>query len=115
MMPLGATSSIISASDKAHGSAWYGGIAAQLSAFEPFNFALDAAYGSVDVGMSELNGHHFDVKRSGWYAVFLAEYKMDFGTPGILLWYTSGDDANPYNGSERLPSIFPDCTHILWF
>ena len=108
MMPLGATSSIISASDKAHGSAWYGGIAAQLSAFEPFNFALDAAYGSVDVGTSELNGRHFDVKRSGWYAVFLAEYKMDFGTPGILLWYTSGDDANPYNGSERLPSIFPD-------
>ena len=27
---------------------------------------------------------------------------------GLLFWYSSGDDANAYNGSERLPSIDPD-------
>ena len=90
------------------GSAWYGGITADVTAFAPFRFALDAAYGSVDLGTSRLDGRSFDVKRSGWYAAFLAEYKLESCTPGLLFWYSSGDDANPYNGSERLPSIDPD-------
>ena len=41
-------------SDKDHGSAWFGGVAADLSYFDPFRFALDAAYGSVDLGTSKL-------------------------------------------------------------
>ena len=27
--------------------------------------------------------------------------------PGILGWYASGDDGNPKNGSQRMPSIVP--------
>ena len=84
------------------------GIAADVTYFEPFRFALDAAYGSVDMGTSKYKDKNFDVKRSGWYAAFLAEYKLESCTPGLLFWYSSGDDANPYNGSERLPSIDPD-------
>ena len=30
---------------------------------------------------------------------------MDWGIPGIVAWYASGDDSNPANGSERLPTI----------
>ncbi len=111
MLPLagkGALADIVASSDEDHGSAWYGGIAADVTYFEPFHFALDAAYGSVDLGTSRLDGRNFDVKRSGWYAAFLAEYKLESCTPGLLFWYSSGDDANPYNGSERLPSIDPD-------
>ena len=111
MLPLagkGELADIVASSDKDHGSAWYGGITADVTAFAPFRFALDAAYGSVDLGTSKLDGRSFDVKRSGWYAAFLAEYKLESCTPGLLFWYSSGDDANPYNGSERLPSIDPD-------
>ena len=108
MLPLKSTADIVAASDKDRGNAWYGGVAADVTYFEPFHFALDAAYGSVDMGTSQLKGKNFDVKRAGWYASFLAEYKMDYCTPGLLFWYSSGDDANPYNGSERMPSIDPD-------
>ena len=62
----------------------------------------------MDLGTSKLDGHSFDVKRSGWYAALTAEYKLDSCTPGLLFWYASGDDDDPYNGSERLPSIDPD-------
>ena len=33
---------------------------------------------------------------------------MENVTPGLLFWYASGDDANPWNGSERMPSLDPD-------
>ena len=108
MLPLGGDAAIAASSDKDHGSIWYGGIAADVTYFEPFRFALDAAYGSVDMGTSKYKDKNFDVKRSGWYAAFLAEYKLESCTPGLLFWYSSGDDANAYNGSERLPSIDPD-------
>ena len=108
MLPLMGTSTIVANSDKDHGSAWFGGVSAGLSYFDPFRFALDAAYGSVDMGTSKYKDKNFDVKRSGWYAALLAEYKLESCTPGLLFWYSSGDDVNAYNGSERLPSIDPD-------
>ena len=37
--------------------------------------------------------------------MLLAEYELDWATPGIYGWYFSGDDDNPHNGSERLPYI----------
>ncbi len=42
------------------------------------------------------------LNRQGWFATLLAEYKLDWATPGIYGWYASGDDDNPANGSERL-------------
>ena len=33
------------------------------------------------------------------------DYKCSWGTPGVTAWYGSGDDDNPYNGSERLPQF----------
>lgn len=89
-----------------HGNAWWVGVASELTYFDPFRVALDAAYGSVDMGSyKDINGKSFDAQRAGWFASILAEYKMDYFTPGILFWYASGDDANMYNGSERMPTI----------
>ena len=45
------------------------------------------------------------LNRSGWLASLLFEYKMDWGIPGLYGWYASGDDDNPANGSERMPSL----------
>ena len=82
-----------------YGDAWWGGISGDITAWDPFRIAFDFEYGSVtwdDDGR---------LNRQGWFATLLAEYKLDWATPGIYGWYASGDDDNPANGSERLPSL----------
>lgn len=102
LLPTGVDGAMLKGADlDRHGNAWWVGVASELTYFDPFRFALDAAYGSADMG--SIGG--FDVERSGWFASILGEYKMDYFTPGILFWYASGDDSNAYNGSERMPSI----------
>lgn len=89
-----------------HGNAWWAGVASELTYFDPFRFALDAAYGSVDMGSYRVaDNKNFDMERAGWFASILGEYKMDYFTPGVLFWYASGDDSNAYNGSERMPTV----------
>ena len=104
LLPVGA-GSLYGADVDRHGNAWWVGVASELTYFDPFRFALDAAYGSVDMGSTKVNGKNFDVERSGWFASILGEYKMDYFTPGVLFWYSSGDDSNAYNGSERMPIV----------
>ena len=82
----------------AYGTAFWAGLTGDITAVDPFRLAWSANYGSFDSGVQALN-------RSGWYASLLAEYTLDWGTPGIYGWYSSGDDGNPRNGSERLPSF----------
>ena len=47
----------------------------------------------------------YSIVRRRPHASLLAEYKLDWGTPGIYGWYSSGDDGNIKNGSERMPSL----------
>ena len=61
--------------------------------------AFDFEYGSVTW---EDDGR---LNRQGWFATLLAEYKLDWAIPGIYGWYASGDDSNPANGSERMPTL----------
>lgn len=110
MLPLLGTASLVSASESAYGNIWYAGVAAEMTAFSPFKLSFDGAWGSVDMGTSTLNNHSYDVKRSGWFTAVTAEYMLDIGTPGLTFWYSSGDNGNMYDGSERLPTIFPDVT-----
>lgn len=81
-----------------YASMFWGGITGQMDLFSPFRLTADFIYGAVDYGRSELNRH-------GWFGMLLAEYELDWATPGIYGWYFSGDDDNPHNGSERLPYI----------
>lgn len=93
------------------GNGWWGGMTVNLTQLEPWDLAVEGTYGRVDMG--ELKdytqfdpkgkGKTFQLVREGWYAAMRADYKFGWGTPGILAWYGSGDDDNPYNGSERLP------------
>ena len=82
-----------------YGNAWWGGISSEITIWDPFRLAFDFEYGSVTW---EDDGR---LNRQGWFATLLAEYKLDWATPGIYGWYASGDDSNPANGSERLPSL----------
>jgi hypothetical protein len=78
-------------------TAWWVGLTGEITAADPFRFAWDANYGSVShVDRTYLN-------RSGWWINLLAEYKLDWGVPGLIAWWGSGDDGDIKNGSERLP------------
>lgn len=82
-----------------YGQAWWAGISGDITIWDPVRVAFDFDYGSVTW---DDNG---SLNRSGWFATLLLEYKMDWAIPGIYGWYSSGDDDNPANGSERLPTL----------
>lgn len=94
-----------------HETAWWLGITAETSFFSPLTVAADLAYGSVSMGeIPDYAGFAdgpgtFSLDRDGWYAALRMDYALDWGTPGVIAWYGSGDDSNPYNGSERLPQF----------
>ena len=82
----------------AYSTVLWAGITGEVVTFDPFRIAASFNYGSVDTGVEALN-------RKGWYSALLAEYKLDWGTPGVYGWYSSGDDDNIKNGSERMPNV----------
>ena len=101
-------------SSRGYANAFWAGLPVKLTLWDPLNIEFDFNYGSVEsLGNGTLlkyNGtspKSFNTRREGWLAKALVEYKMDWGTPGIFGWYASGDDGNPGNGSERMPSISP--------
>lgn len=103
---------IIAASgmDTDWGGGGWGGLTAEIKTFAPWEFAIEGAYGEVDMGeikhytqFGDKKGRTFDLHRHGWYVGARVDYHFDWGTLGALGWYSSGDDDNPYNGSERMP------------
>lgn len=103
----------------AYGTVIFAGLPIAITALDPFNFELDINYGSsTGAGRYDtldkkavFNGkdgnRRADSKREGWLVKGLAEYKMEWATPGIFAWYGSGDDSNVKNGSERMPDVSP--------
>ncbi len=81
-----------------YGDVWHAGLTGQFRFDSPFTFAFDFNYGNASFGPEEYD-------RSGFYMSALAEYKMDWGTPGVYGWYSTGDDDDLDNGSERMPTI----------
>ena len=81
-----------------YATAWWAGLTADITYFDPFRIAFDFMGGGVQWDDSRLN-------RAGWMATLLVEYKMDWGIPGILGWYASGDNSNLGDGSERMPYL----------
>ncbi len=86
------------AKNSQYATAWWAGLGIDVNYWDPFHFALDFAAGGVSYESSRLN-------RAGWGVSLLAEYKLDWGVPGLVGWYYSGDDDDLGNGSERLPYV----------
>ena len=96
--------------DRAWGDGIWAGMCGEFFITDNFRLAFEGAYGSVNMGevknYTGFGGNDtFQARRAGWYIGAKLDYKFDWGTPGILAWYGPGDDDNPYNGSERLPSF----------
>lgn len=79
---------------RGNSTAWWVGLGGELTMFDPFRFAFDAAWSGIDTKYSATD-------RSGWLLGLSAEYKTAWGVPTLKFWYTSGDDSNVKNGSER--------------
>ena len=98
-------------SSNAYTSMFFAGLPIAITALDPLNIEFDfnygyvGGYGSYDVLKRGDQIKTADTLRSGWLAKALVEYKFDWGVPGVFGWYASGDDGNPGNGSERMPSI----------
>lgn len=85
------------------GNAWWGGLGGETDAVAPWHLAGEWAFGSADFGSVTVRDRRFAMRRQGWYGAVLAEYALGWMVPGVLAWYSSGDDDNPWNGSERMP------------
>ena len=81
-----------------YGNAFWAGVTGEVTYWDPFRIAWDVNYGSAAYADEKMN-------REGWLASLLLEYKLDWGTPGLYGWYSTGDDNNPRNGSERMPTV----------
>ena len=81
-----------------YGNAFWAGVTGEVTYWDPFRIAWDVNYGSASYEDEKMN-------REGWLASLLLEYKLDWGTPGLYGWYSTGDDNNPRNGSERMPVV----------
>ena len=72
---------------RGNSTAWWGGLGGELTMFDPFRFAFDAAYSAIDTDYRATD-------RAGWLLGLSAEYKTAYGVPTLKFWYTSGDDSN---------------------
>ncbi len=105
VMPVGFNGG--AANENAYGTLWYVGLP-MTYAMDNWNFELDLNYGAASGFNDYMSGTtKVDAFRSGFVIKGLAEYTMDWGTPGIFAWYGSGDDGDFSDGSERMPVISP--------
>ena len=101
----------LSSLDRPWGDGIWLGLDVQAMLGSDFELSLEGTYGYVDMGSVENyrgfggEGRTFHLRREGWFAGAKLEYLGTWGIPGILAWYGSGDDDNPWNGSERLPQF----------
>ncbi|MDY7000507.1 MAG: outer membrane homotrimeric porin [Thermodesulfobacteriota bacterium] len=78
---------------------WWGGVAFTMNMFDPIMITADLMYGAVDGDTNSSND------REGWFFDLGVDYVMDMFTPGVFFFWSSGDDDDPGDGSERMPSL----------
>lgn len=103
LLPQGKNETNAASVEDRNNPVWWAGIGGELTYFDPFRFAIDAMYGRADFGTDRLTGD--DLIREGWMVLASADYKLGFVTPGLVGWYSSGDNSDLKDGSERLPTI----------
>ncbi|WP_415717654.1 outer membrane homotrimeric porin [Maridesulfovibrio sp.] len=79
--------------------AWWLGTSFEMDMFDPIVFAADLAYGSVDADKKNNDRDGFFMDAS------LAYTGLDFVKPKLVFAYSTGEDDDSDNGSERMPII----------
>lgn len=81
-----------------YASLYMGGVTGMLSLWDPFRLSAEFFVTGLDTGYDRDNV-------CGWFGTLLAEYKLDWATPGLYAWYASGEDGDSSNGSERFITL----------
>ncbi|NDV19334.1 outer membrane homotrimeric porin [Pseudodesulfovibrio sp. JC047] len=91
-------------------NAWWAGSSFAMTMFDPFVVSADLNYGSV-------SGDKEQYDRSGWLFDVAVDYTgFDFMNLSLTYAYTTGEDDDATNGSERLPSQINDwAIGSFWF
>jgi hypothetical protein len=93
--------------------AWWLGANFELSVFDPLTFSLDAVYGHLskaDLGADPNQGDDLRVGTGGWFVAATLDYALDFMTPGIFGWWSSGDKESKVKKGRlgRIPVVGVD-------
>jgi len=90
--------------------AWWLGTDFNMSMFDPFVLKADINYGVV-------NGRDEEFDRSGWLFDIALDYTgFDFMNLSLTYAYTTGEDDDRENGSERMPILVEDwAIGSFWF
>jgi len=79
---------------------WWAGTTVTVSSLDFFKFYGDVIYGSGNDSDRKIN------RRQGLFFDVAAEYTdLDYFTPQVTFWYSTGEDKSLSNGSERLPCV----------
>jgi len=78
---------------------WWGGAAFTMNIFDPILVTADLMYGVAD------GSNNTRDDREGWFFDLGVDYVMDMFTPGVFFFWSSGDDDDPSDGSERMPTL----------
>lgn len=78
---------------------WWAGVAASITAIDPIVLYFDAMYGALH---ADVNNDTMGTK--GFWLHAGLDYKASWGTPGIDLWYASGDDKDERGHMGQLSS-----------
>ncbi len=94
--------------DNAHTKVWWAGAHGKLDLFDPLVLNVEGIYGELRPAPYFATGPDWGTK--GWYAAATLDYKLDWGIPGLLGWYASGDDKDAANDGKlgRLPVLGND-------
>jgi hypothetical protein len=72
---------------------WWGGLALEVTAFDPLTFGLDVMYGHHDeIELEGTSGDRLEFETEGWLIAATVDYKLDWGSVGLFGWYSTGDD-----------------------
>ncbi len=91
--------------------AWWLGTGFELTMFDPLTFAMDVMYGDLHkTDLSTVEGVRDDFGTRGWFVDANLNYKLDWATPGLFGWYSSGDSKDGVADGQygRIPTIGTD-------
>ena len=84
----------------------YAGSTYDISLLDPVNIAGSFVYGDLDVDVKNDSATSKAASRSGWFADAQLKYTAnDFVTPSLYFSYSTGENDDDADGSERLPQI----------
>ncbi len=111
-------------SENEHAAAWWAGAAFELKMLDPLTFGVDVAYGRINkddltglslpgasAPFSITSANDGNVGSRGWFVDAALNYKLDWATPGLFGWWSSGDDYDDLTDKGwlgRIPTLGGD-------